>query len=195
MVDPGLSHVIVKRLNRWFRKRSRPHGLPDYTYRGTRLVYNTTYRVFISFCCLMLLSLAGALYFIPSLFSDKPPLLVLAIKIAWAGIVVVIALAPFEAFREFVVVNDEHVLRFNLFGRQSSMEWKEISRIEGKLDENELKLISASGKKLKLNRCYNGWQDFLEISGRHLSPELHGQLMFLFLESRPLSAETTEPHA
>jgi hypothetical protein len=44
MVDVGLAQIIVKRLNCWYRSRSRPQGAVDHFYRGTRLNYNAVYR-------------------------------------------------------------------------------------------------------------------------------------------------------
>src|SRR5262245_4632127 len=111
MVDVGLTQLLVKRLNRWYRSRSRPHGVFDYTYRGTRLCYNRTYRTATCFVSLFLLIPAAALFFVPSLFADKSQLFVLVLKIAWAGLLVVVLLAPLQAFREFAVVNDEGIMK------------------------------------------------------------------------------------
>ena len=134
--------------------------------------------------CLFLLSIAGALFFIPSLFADKSPILVLALKICWAGLLVVILLAPVQAFREFVIVNDEGLMKSNLFGRQSRLGWKEIILLQFKLNENEVKFLTESKTQLKMSLCYNGWQDFLETSARHLSQALQSQLELMFIESQ-----------
>ena len=47
MVDVALSQLIVRRLNRWYRRRSKPRGTLDHTYRGMRLVYNNSYRLLV----------------------------------------------------------------------------------------------------------------------------------------------------
>ena len=176
MVDVGLTHVIVKRLNRWYRSRSRPHGTVDHFYRGIRLSYNTPYRIVSCFTSCFLLSIGCLLYFVPEAFSDPSAIKVMVVKIAWIGIVVVAILAPLEAFRDFVIVNDEGLMNSNLFGRKTRLEWNEISRIQNKLDENEVVFTNDTKCKLKLSLCYDGWQDFLETSAKHLQPPLQFQL-------------------
>jgi hypothetical protein len=178
MVDVGLAQAIVKRLNRWYRSRSRPHGILDHTHRGIRMRYNAAYRA--SGCCasLLLLCIAGALFFGPDLFADKPRWVVWAIKLGWAGITVAALGAPLQAFREFAVVNDEDVMKSDPLGRQTRLEWKEITRLHINLDDNKVLFLTDSKANLKLSLCYNGWQDFVEISAKHLNPMLHLELVF-----------------
>lgn len=167
MVDTFLTQVIVKRLNRWYRSRSQPHGTIDLSNRGTRLTYNNTYRLGTCLMSLLLLGPGCALYFVPGLFADKSPEFVLVIKIGWIGVLAVVFLAPLEAFREYLVVNEEGLLKSNLFGKQTRLEWREISRIH--TDDKEIIFFTDTGTKLKASLCYNGWQDFVEISAKHLN--------------------------
>jgi len=68
------------------------------------------------------------------------------------------------------------VMRSNLFGRQTRMEWREINILTIKLDENDVIFSNETKKKVKLSLCYNGWQDFLELSGKHLHPAINARL-------------------
>ncbi len=188
MVDVGLAQVIVKRLNRWYRSRSQPHGILDHTHCGVRMRCNAAYRA--SGCCasLLLLGIAGALYFGPDLFADKPRWVVWAIKLGWAGITVVALGAPLQAFREFAVVNDEGLMKSDFRGRQTRLEWKEITRLHINLDDNKVLFLTASTNKLKLSLCYNGWQDFVEISAKHLNPAIQLQLALTLAEIKMVKA-------
>jgi hypothetical protein len=176
MVDVAISQAVVRRLNRWYRSRSQPHGTVDLNYRGTRLAYNNSYRLVSCLASLFLLGPACALFFIPGLFADKSPEIVLALKIGWAGILVVVFLAPLQAFREFLVVSDEGLMKSNLFGKQTRLDWREISRIHIKMEESEIIFFTETNTKLKTSLCYNGWQDFLEISAKHLNESLQWQI-------------------
>jgi hypothetical protein len=178
MVDVGLSQAIVKRLNRWYRSRSRPHGTVDHFYRGTRLRYNTAYRSAACLVSLVMLSFAGLLYFSPNFFTEKSPLVILLVKIGWVGVTAVALGAPIEALREFAVVNDEGVMKSNLLGRQTRLEWGEITRVYINPGDNKVVLSGNTKTKVELSLCYNGWQDFVEISAKHLNPMLHLELVF-----------------
>src|SRR6267378_1054772 len=176
MVDVGLTQVIVKRLNRWYRIRSRPRGTVDHFYRGSRLSYNTPYRIVSCFMSLFLLSIGCLLYFGPDFLADKSRAVVLVVKIAWIGIVGVAFLSPLQAFRYFVIVSDKGLIKSNLFGRKTRLEWREISNVQIKLDANDVILANSAQTRLKMSLCYNGWQDFLEFSAKHLNPMLHLQI-------------------
>jgi hypothetical protein len=179
MVDPGIAQVVIKNLNHWYRKKAKPRGTLDHFYRGTRMNYTSSYRVVICFFSLIMLSGAYALYFVPGLFADKSPWIVLLIKIAWVGITVVSLLAPMQAFREFVIVNDEDVMKSDLFGRQKRFNWKEITSFHLKPDSNELVFqIADSKRKLTMNLAYDGWRDFLELAEKHLDPVLNFRLVY-----------------
>jgi len=176
MVDVGLSQAIVRWLNGWYRRHSKPRGTADHFYRGTRLSYNGAYRAVVCTMCFFLLAVGALLFLVPDVFSDHPPLVGYAVKAGWIGIMTVAMLGPLQAFREFAVVNDEGVMRSNLFGRQTRMEWREINILTIKLDENDVIFSNETKKKVKLSLCYNGWQDFLELSGKHLHPAINARL-------------------
>lgn len=184
MVDVALTQAIVRRLNRWYRSRSRPHGTIDHTYRGVRLAYNSSYRLVVCLMSAFLLFPAGALYFWPAVFADKPRPFVIALKIGWAGLLVIVLLAPLQALREFLVVNDEGILKSNVLGTQTRVEWKEIAQVRIDSDGNDVIFLTHAGNKLKASLAYDGWQDFLEISARHLDSTLQYQLAFALADQR-----------
>ncbi len=176
MVDVGLSQIIVKRLNRWHRSRSKPHGETDHFYRGIRMHYNTSYRVVAIFMSLFLLSIAGLLYFLPDALAGRPNIEILLIKIGWIVIVVIAVLAPLQAIRDFVIVNEEGLMKSDLFSRKTRLAWDEILYLQINLDKNEITFFSNAKTKLKMSLCYNGWQDFLELSAKHLNQMAYLQI-------------------
>jgi len=194
MVDPGVAQALVKQLNRWYRKKAKPRGTMDHYHRGTRMSYTAAYRGVICFFSLFMLSISFALYFVPGLFADKPPWVVLLIKIVWAGITLVFILAPLQAFREFVIINDEGVTKSDLFGRQTRFGWKEIAGFHIKPDDNKVIFRTANPKtKLTMSLAYDGWWDFLELAGKHLDPALNFQLLYVLAHldtKRPISRST-----
>jgi hypothetical protein len=178
MVDPGAAQALVKQLNRWYRKKATPRGTADHYHRGTRMSYTAASRAVVCLFSLLLLSVACVLYFAPNLMADKPSLVVLGLKIAWLGIVVVAFLAPVQAFREFVVINEEGVMKSDLFGRQTRFGWNEILSFRINPDDNKVIFRTADPKaKLKMSLAYDGWRDFLELAGRRLDPALNFQLV------------------
>lgn len=148
----------------------------DHTFRGTRMRYNNTYQVGTCVMSLFLFVPGVAIFFIPHLYSDKSLKSALFYVTAGIGMLVVACLAPLEAFREFVVVTDDGLIRSNLFGQISRMEWKDISSVSSKNDGNEITFWTASETRLKTSVCYNGWADLLEMSALHLNPVLQFQL-------------------
>jgi hypothetical protein len=44
--------------------------------------------------------------------------------------------------------------------------------------DNKVVLSGNTKTKVELSLCYNGWQDFVEISAKHLNPMLHLELVF-----------------
>ena len=180
MVDLGLTQVIVYRLNRWYRRRAKPHGAVDHFNRGTRMGYRAASRLVPCLCSLMLLIAAGLLYFVPNTLTEMPSLEVLALKFGWVGVVVVAFLTPFEVFREYVVITDDGLLKSNLFGRQTRMAWKDI--VTFRLNVNDNKVVFTAGKKAKLtvSLAYDGWQDFLETAARQMDPALYAQFYLMF---------------
>jgi len=191
--DPGAAQAIIKQLNRWYRKRAKPRGTIDHYYRGTRMSYNAACRGVACLFSLFLLSIAGLLFFVPSVTADKSPLVVLGLKIGWLGIVAVAFFAPLQAFREFVIVNDEELMKSNLFGRQTRFEWKDIAGFQIKPDDN--KVIFRMGMKapLTMSLAYDGWRDFLELAEKHLAPALNFQLVYALAHldaKRPIALPT-----
>jgi len=175
MVDPGAAQALVKQLNRWYRSRAKPHGTIDHFYRGTRMSYTATYRGVMSLFSIVILSVASVLYFVPDIFADKSPWVILAMKIGWTGIVVLAVLAPLRAFREFTVVNDEGLIKSNLFGREQRLGWREISNFRIKPDDNQVIFMNSAKATLTMSLTYDGWQDFREMAARHLTPVLYWQ--------------------
>jgi hypothetical protein len=175
MVDVGLTQVIVKRLNKDSRRRAKPHGSIDHYYRGIRLRYNWPYRIRVCFFSLFLLSIGCALYLVPGVFSDESPIVGYIMKIAWLGIIAVAILAPIQACRDFVVVNDEGIMKSDLFGRKTQLKWNQVSNFVIKLDANDLIFVSGEKTKLKMSLCYDGWQDFTEMSAKRLNQVLYSQ--------------------
>lgn len=179
MVDPGAVQNLVKQLNRWYRKRAKPRGTMDHYHRGTRMSYTAVCRGVACLFSLLLLSIAGALFFVPDIMADKPALAVLGLKIGWLGIVVVALLAPIQVFRECAVVNDEGVISFDLFGREQRFGWKEITGFQIKPDDNKVIFKTANPKvKLKMSLSFDGWRDFLELAEKHLDCALNFQLVY-----------------
>ena len=105
-------------------------------------------------------------------------LVILLVKIGWVGVTAVALGAPIEALREFAVVNDEGVMKSNLLGRQTRLEWGEITRVYINPGDNKVVLSGNTKTKVELSLCYNGWQDFVSISAKHLNPMLHLELVF-----------------
>lgn len=142
------------------------------------MAYNGSYRLVVSLMSAFLLFPAGALYFWPAVFADSSRLFVIVLKIGWAGLLVVVFLAPLQAFREFLVVNDEGILKSNVLGKHTRLEWTEITQVRIESDGNDMIFLSRAGYELKASLAYNGWQDFLEISAKHLDSTLQSQLAF-----------------
>jgi len=176
MVDPGAAQALVKQLNRWYRKRAKPHGTVDHFYRGTRMSYTAAYRAVMSLFSIVMLSVASLLYFFPDIFADKSPWVILALKIGWVGIVMLSVLAPLRAFREFTVVNDDGLIKSNLFGREQRLGWREINSFRIKPDDNQVIFMNNAKARLTMSLAYDGWQDFREMAARHLGPVLYWQL-------------------
>jgi len=175
MVDPGVAQALVKQLNRWYRQRAKPRGTVDHYHRGTRMNYAAAYRTVMSLFSLIMLSVAGVLYLVPDITADKSPWVVLGLKIGGAGIVIVAVLAPLQAFREYAVVNDEGLIKFNLFGRETRLGWNEIVTFQLKPDDNKVIFKNNTKTKLTMSLACDGWQDFREMAAKHLDPALYWQ--------------------
>jgi hypothetical protein len=166
MFDPGAAQTVIKQLNRWYRKRAKPRGIIDHYYRGIRMTYTAVNRAVVSGFSLMMLSVAVLLYFVPSVTADKSLAMVLFLKIGWLGIVAVAILAPLQAFREFMVVTDDGLIKSNLLGRISRMEWKDIANYQIKPDDNKVIFKNHAKAKLTMSLSYDGWQDFQDMAVR-----------------------------
>ena len=173
MVDPGAAQLIVKYLNRWYRRRAQPRGTMDHFYRGTRMSYNRTYRTVICLVTAIMVSLAAAaLLLLPGISHDKDGMSLFA-KIFAISMAALGVFASLRAFCEFVVVTDDGLLKSNLFGRKTQMAWNEILRFRVNTDDNKV-TISGNGKhKLTMSLSYNGWQDFMEMARRRLNPDIY----------------------
>jgi hypothetical protein len=178
MVDPGIAQVIIKHLNRWYRSRSRPQGVTDHYFRGTRMSYNSAYRLVNCLTALFLLSIAALLYVVPDIFAGKPLWEQWLVKLGWVGITVVAVLAPLQAFREFTAVNDDGLIKSNLFGKITRLEWREITFFSLNADDNKVVFRGAAKNKLTMSLCYNGWQDFQEMAARRMEPGVYWQVNY-----------------
>lgn len=184
MFTPHFSHFLWVALHQWYRRRALPHGTVDVENRGIRMAYSNSYR---SVTCLLMLGLVGpscVVYFANSIFSGKSDLTIVAVKSAWTVLIAVILLAPIKAFREYLVVNDDGLLRSNLFGTQTKLDWREIKSACIDMKNSEVTFIGKGGIRLKTSLCYNGWHDFLEISAKHLNPSAQGQLLLAATNTR-----------
>lgn len=170
MIYTGLlEHVVVKQLYRWIRHQSRPHGTTDHFYRGRRMSYNWAYRVVVCFVSLVMFSLAGAGVLVKALLNDRSwfSLFIDTSAIVMAAIG---ALAPFQAFREFVVVTDDGLVKCFMFGSTQKLAWNEILRFQINPAENKVTLSGTGKSKMTMNLAYDGWQDFLEMAKRRMDP-------------------------
>ncbi len=193
MVDPGAAQALVKQLNRWYRQKAKPHGTMDHFYRGTRMSYTAAYRTVMCLFSLIMLSVAGVLYLVPDITADKSQWVVLGLKTGGAGIIVLAILAPLQAFRDFTVVNDDGLIKFNLFGSETRLEWKEIFTFQIKPDDNKVIFRSNAKTRLTMSLAYDGWQDFREMAARHLGPVLYWQLDYALanLDAKRANLPTT----
>jgi len=174
--DPSAAQAVLKQLNRWYRKKAEPHGTIDHYYRGTRMSYTAAYRTVMFLFSVVMLSVDSVLYFVPDVFADKSPWVILALKIGWVGIILLAVLALLRAFRESTVVNDDGLIKINFLGGEARLKWTEISSFRIKPDDNSVSLIKNANTKLTMSLSYDGWQDFREMAARHLNPALYQQL-------------------
>jgi hypothetical protein len=174
MVDPGAVQNLVRQLNRWYRQKAKPRGTMDHYHRGVRMTYTAVCRGVDCIFAFILLSGAVALYFVPSKTEDKPWLLV----ITYLGIVVLAFLTLFQTFRESVVVTDDCLIKSDLLGRETRMNWRDIANYKIKPDSNKVIFSDNAKAKLRMSLSYDGWQDFRETAARHLNPVLYWQFVY-----------------
>src|SRR5262249_12531498 len=91
---------------------------------------------------LFLLSIAALLYLVPGVMDGHSRLVVLLVKIGWAGIVCVAILLPMQSLRECVIITDDGLVKLNLLGRETRMAWRDISDFQIKPDDNKVILRS-----------------------------------------------------
>ena len=178
MVDPGIAQAIVKQLNRWYRRRSQPHGAIDHFYRGTRMSYTRTKCIVACFMSLFLFAIAAGAFLVPSISEDKSIWLVVLFKLAAIGMATIGVLASLQAFCEFVVVTDDGLIKSDLFGRKTQWAWADIVTFQIKPDDNKVTFRNQAKAKLTMSLAYDGWQDFLETAARRLNPLLFPQFKF-----------------
>src|SRR2546427_41201 len=148
MVDPGAAQAIVKQLNRWYRKRAKPHGVIDHFHRGTRMRYTATYRGVTSCTSGLLLSIAAALYLVPGVLENQSTLMIFVVKLGWGGIVAVALFMLMQAFGEYAVITQDGLIKSGLLGRETRMGWNEIVRFQIKPDSNEVIFRNNAKRKL-----------------------------------------------
>lgn len=170
MVDPGAAQLIVKQLNKWYRRRSQPRGTTDHFYRGTRMTYNATKRLATCVISSILFFVGCVFYLYPHWAVDRTWWFLLLMKIAGIGIVGLGIIQLLQVACEFVVVTDDGLLKSDFLGRKTQMAWNEIVRFQVKPDDNKVIVFGKGKSKLTMNLAYNGWQDFLETAGRRLNP-------------------------
>jgi hypothetical protein len=176
-VDPGAAQALIKQFNRACRKRRKPHGTIDHYHRGIRMTYTAVYRRSNAVVATTLLLVAAALCFMPRPFDGKPFLEVIGLRVGWAALVLIPILILFCAYREFVVVTDDGLIRYNPFGRETRMAWKDIRHYLVNADQNKVIFKNADNVKLTVSLAFDGWQDFLESAHKHLDPNLYWQLV------------------
>ena len=181
MVDPGAVQALIKQLNRWYRKRAKPRGTVDHFHRGMRMTYTATSRAVNSGVAALFLAIAAVLYFVPGILEHQSTLMVLLLKLGWAGIIALAILILMQAYGEYAVVTEDGIIKSGMFGRETRMEWKDIRHFRIKSDSNDVVLRDHAKRKVKLSLSYDGWHDFLEIAARRLDPNLYYQFYYVFV--------------
>jgi hypothetical protein len=188
MFDPTAAQHIVVLLNKWYRRRSLPHGTTDHFYRGTRMSYNWTYRTVTGLMTVAMISLAAAAFlFLPGILQDKDGMALFA-KIFATAMAIIGIYASLHAFFEFVVVTDDGLLKSDRFGRKTQMAWDEILHFNIKTDDNKVIFFGKDKFKLTLSLAYNGWQDFLEMAARRLNPAKYSVIAYTLgnVDTKPM---------
>jgi len=176
MVDPGIAQAMVKRLNRWYRKRAKPHGVLDHYYRGIRMT-RTAAHCAVSLCFwLFLLSIVVAFFFVPGIFSGQPSLIQILLKAGWLLMAVLVLLAPLGAMRDFAVLTEDGLIKPKLLGGEARVAWNDIRLVQIKPDSNEVNFFTGNKTKCAISLAYDGWGDLLEMAAKHLDRPLYYQL-------------------
>ncbi len=137
--------------------------------------YTATYRGVTSFASGLLLCIAAAFYLVPEVSAGKSPLMILLLKLGCGGIVLVAVFMLMHAFRECAVITDDGLIKLDLFGRETRLGWKDISRFQIKPDDNKVIFRDSARAKLTMSLAYDGWQDFSDMAFRRLTPALYWQ--------------------
>lgn len=178
MVDPGAAQLIIKQLNRWYRRSSQPRGTIDHFYRGTRMTYNGTKRMATCVISTILISMGCIAYLYSGIADDKVWWFHLFLKIGGIGIVSLGIIQLLQVACEFVVVTDDGLLKSDLFGRKKQMAWNEILWLTVKPDSNKVIVSGNSKLRLTMSLAYNGWQDFLEMAAQRMDPTIYRVIAF-----------------
>lgn len=175
MVDPRAAQLIIRQLHRWYRRRAQPRGTMDHYHRGTRMSYTAVYRRAAACFCLMLVGVAAVLYFVPGPGKENSTTVVLLFKLGAVGLVALALFTALQAFREFAVITDDELIKFNPFGRETRMAWRDIYSYQIKPDNNTVTFKTSAKASLKLSLAYDGWQDLREMAARRMNPALYWQ--------------------
>ncbi len=132
--------------------------------------YNRTKRLAGGVTSLILFFMGCIAYLYPHWSIDRTWWFLLSMKIGGIGIVALGIVQLLQVFCEFVVVNDDGLLKSNLFGRKTQMAWEEILHFRVKPDDNKVIFLGKDKFKLTVSLAYNGWQDCLEMAARRLNP-------------------------
>lgn len=178
MVDPFILQALVRNVHILLRQRSQPRGTIDHFYRGTRMSYNRAYCMLICLLTLGMVSAAAAAFlFLPGILRDKDGMALFA-KIFATSMAAIGVYASLQALCEFVVVNDDGLLKSDRFGRKTQMAWNEIVRYQVKSDDNKVILFGKDKFKMTMSLAYNGWQDFLEMAARRVNPAIYENIAY-----------------
>jgi hypothetical protein len=193
MFDPFVAEALRRNINILWRQRSQPHGTIDHFYRGTRMTYNFAYRTLVCLSTLGAVSLAAAAFlFLPGILHDKDGMALCA-KIIATGMAIIGIFVSLQALCEFVVVNDDGLLKSGFLGRKKQMAWNEVLQFQVKIDDNKVILRGEGKLKLTMNLAYDGWQDFLEMAGRRLNLDIYTTIAITLAHVDAKKAATVSP--
>ncbi|MBW8864926.1 MAG: hypothetical protein JF609_08400 [Verrucomicrobia bacterium] len=196
MVDAGIAQAVTKAFNGWCRRKAKPHGTVDHYYRGIRMTTTTSYRLAGYFISVLLLLLAGFILLYGDPFDRNTPLHDIVLLSSTLLMTILGVLAPMEAFRDFTVITEDGLLKSNLFGTKTSMNWSDIHSFQINPDGNTVTFFNEAKQKLKMSLCYDGWQDFLETASRKMNRALCLQFSYAFFSlNTPKASKLKTPRS
>ncbi len=80
-----------------------------------------------------------------------------------------------QDFREFTVITDDELIKFNLLGREIRLAWCDIYSYQIKPDNHTVTFKTSGKAMLKLSLAYDGRQDLRETAARQMNPALYWQ--------------------